>query len=170
MSYNPFAWSFRAQYLTGFVVCALLMAYAIYEQFQMGVEPCPMCIFQRLAFIGMGIFFLIGGLHSPGPKGRRIYAVLIGVSALIGAGVAINHLRLQFMPHDPLMADCGPGFNYMLENFPIWQTLKKAFTASGECSDINWIFLGITMPGWCLIFFVALGAGASWAGFRRRVM
>ena len=77
MSYNPFAWPFRAQYLAGFVFCAALLAYAFYEQFQMGVEPCPMCIFQRLAFMGMGIFFLIGGLHSPGARGRRVYAMEI---------------------------------------------------------------------------------------------
>jgi disulfide bond formation protein DsbB len=95
--------------------------------------------------------------------------VLVAIAALIGAGVAINHLRLQFAPKDPMMADCGPGLNYMLENFPVAEALKKVFTASGECSDINWSFLGITMPGWCLIFFIALGAGALWAGFKRRV-
>jgi disulfide bond formation protein DsbB len=169
MNPNPFAWPFRAQYLTGFVLCALLLAYAIFEQFQMHVEPCPMCIFQRLAFIGMGIFFLIGGLHSPGPKGRRVYASLVGICALIGVGVAINHLRMQYTPHDPLMGGCGPGLSYMLDAFPIGEALKKAFTGSGDCGDINWTFLGITMPGWCLIWFVALGAGALWAGFKRRI-
>ena len=70
MNPNPFAWPFRAQYLTGFVVCVLLLAYAIYEQLQLGVEPCPMCIFQRIAFMAMGVIFLIGGLHSPGATGR----------------------------------------------------------------------------------------------------
>jgi disulfide bond formation protein DsbB len=169
MTYNPFAWNFRSQYLAGFVVCALLLAYAIYEQFEMRVEPCPMCIFQRLAFIGMGIFFLIGGLHSPGAKGRRIYAILVAICALIGAGVAINHLRLQFMPHDPMMAGCGPGLAYMLDAFPLSDAIKKAFTGSGDCGDINWMFLGLTMPAWCLIGYVILGAGALWAGFRKRV-
>ena len=168
MNPNPFAWPFRAQYLTGFVLCALLLAYAFYEQFQMHVEPCPMCIFQRLAFIGMGIFFLIGSLHSPGPKGRRVYAMLVGVMALVGIGVALNHLRMQFTPHDPLMGGCGPGLSYMLDNFPINEALKKAFTGSGDCGDINWTFLGITMPGWCLIWYVILGAGAVWAGLRKQ--
>lgn len=168
MTYNPFAWPFRAQYLLGFVLCALLMAYAIYEQFRMGVEPCPMCIFQRLAFIGMGIFFLIGALHSPGARGRRVYAVLVAICAVIGIGVAINHLRMQLSPHDPMMGGCGPGLSYLLDSFPLADALKKAFTGSGDCGEINWIFLGITMPGWCLIWFVILGAGAVWAGFRRR--
>jgi len=168
MSYNPFAWSFRAQYLFGFLACAVLLAYAFYEQFQMGVEPCPMCIFQRLAFIAMGIVFLIGGLHAPAAKGRRVYAVLVAIGALIGIGVAINHLRMQFTPHDPMMAGCGPGLSYLLDSFPLTDALKKAFTGSGDCGEINWTFLGITMPGWTLIWYVILGAGAVWAGFRRR--
>ena len=83
MNWNPFAWPFRAQYLFGFFLCAAFMAYAIYEQFEMNVEPCPMCIFQRLAFIGMGIFFLAGGLHAPGPKGRRVYASLVAISRAV---------------------------------------------------------------------------------------
>jgi protein dithiol:quinone oxidoreductase len=169
MTYNPFAWPFRAQYLAGFVACAALLAYAFYEQFQMHVEPCPMCIFQRLAFIGMGIFFLIGALHSPGAKGRRVYAILVAIMALVGAGVAINHLRMQLTPHDPMLGGCGPGLAYMLDAFPIGEALKKAFTGSGDCGEINWIFLGITMPGWTLICYVILGAGAVWAGFRKRV-
>jgi protein dithiol:quinone oxidoreductase len=168
MNPNPFAWSFRAQYLTGFLICAVLLAYAFYEQFQMGVEPCPMCIFQRLAFIAMGIAFLIGGLHAPGTRGRRVYAVLVAVGAVIGIGVAINHLRMQFTPHDPMMAGCGPGLSYLLDSFPLTDALKKAFTGSGDCGEINWTFLGITMPGWTLIWYVILGAGAVWAGFRRR--
>lgn len=169
MSYNPFAWSFRAQYLLGFLACAVLLAYAFYEQFQMGVEPCPMCIFQRLAFIAMGIVFLIAALHAPRAKGQRVYAVLVAIGALIGIGVAINHLRMQFTPHDPMMAGCGPGLSYLLDSFPLTDALKKAFTGSGDCGEINWTFLGITMPGWTLIWYVILGTGAIWAGFRRRI-
>jgi disulfide bond formation protein DsbB len=170
MNPNPFAWSFRAQYLFGFLVCALMLAYAFYEQFQMHVEPCPMCIFQRLAFIAMGVFFLIGGLHAPAsPKGRRTYAVLVAIAALVGIGVAINHLRMQFTPHDPMMSGCGPGLSYLLDSFPLTDALKKAFTGSGDCGEINWTFLGITMPGWTLIWYVILGVGAIWAGWRKRV-
>ena len=168
MNPNPFAWPFRAQYLAGFLVCALLLAYAIYEQFQMGVEPCPMCIFQRLAFIGMGIFFLIGGLHSPGPKGRRVYAVLVGIVR------ADRHRRRDQSPAHAVHAarsDDGrlrPRPEVHARAFPLTEALKKAFTGSGDCGEINWTFLGITMPGWCLIWYVILGAGAVWAGFRRR--
>lgn len=168
MNPNPFTWSFRAQYALGAFACVLLLAYAFFEQFQMGVEPCPKCIFQRIAFMAMAIFFLAGALHNPGAPGRRIYAVLVAIGAATGAVVAVRHLIVQLTPHDPLMEGCGPGLNYLLDSFPIAQAIKKAFMATGDCGEISWTFLGITMPGWTLICFVVLGAGALWAGWRNR--
>ncbi len=168
MNPNPFAWPFRAQYLAGFVICALLLAYAFYEQFQMGVEPCPMCIFQRLAFIGMGIFFLIGGLHSPGAKGRRIYAVLVAICALIGIGVAINHLRMQFTPHDPMMGGCGPGLSYMLDAFPLDRCAEESVHRLRRLRRDQLDVPRHHDAGMALIWYVILGAGAVWAGFRKR--
>lgn len=168
MNPNPFAWSFRAQFLTGALVCAALLAYAIFEQFQMGVEPCPKCIFQRIAFIAMGVVFLVGGLHNPGRTGRRIHASLVAIAAAVGAVIAVRHLYVQLGPHDPLMGGCGPGLNYLLDAFPVTEAIKKAFMATGDCGEISWTFLGLTMPGWTLICFILLGGGALWAGWHRR--
>ena len=168
MNPNPFAWSFRAQYALGALTCVVLLAYAFFEQFQMGVEPCPKCIFQRVAFMAMAIFFLVGALHGPGAVGRRIYAILVAIAAATGAVVAVRHLVVQLTPHDPLMEGCGPGLNYLLDSFPIAQAIKKAFMATGDCGEISWTFLGVTMPGWTLICFVLIGAGALWAGWRKR--
>ncbi len=168
MNPNPFAWSFRAQFLAGALACAALLAYALYEQFQIGLEPCPKCIFQRIAFIAMGVFFLAGAAHGPGRIGRRVYAVLVAIAAVVGSIVAIRHLVVQFTPQDPLMSGCGPGLNYLLDAFPLAEAVKKAFMATGDCGDIDWTFLGLTMPAWTLIWYVLLGAGALWAGFRRR--
>ena len=67
---NPFRWPFRAQYAAGFLVCAALLAYAIYVQLDLGIEPCPLCEFQRFAFIAMGVFFLVGALHNPHASGE----------------------------------------------------------------------------------------------------
>src|ERR1700733_12228379 len=86
MNLNPFAWSFRAQCAAGFVVCAALYAYALYVQFALGIEPCPMCIFQRIAFIAMAFLFLVGAIHGPRARGRRVYALLLLLSACIGIG------------------------------------------------------------------------------------
>lgn len=164
---NPFRWSFRLQYATGFVVCVAMLAYAYYSQFQLGVEPCPLCIFQRIAFIMMGIVFLIAALHAPRERGRRVYGVLVLLAAAIGAGIAGYHLWVQHQPRDP-MAACAPGFTYMVENFPINKVLKMAFTGHADCADVNWTFLGLSMPFWTLVSYVLIGAGAVWAAFRKR--
>lgn len=164
---NPFRWSFRAQCLAGFLVCAGLLAYAWFAQFQLGVEPCPLCVFQRIAFIFMGLFFLIGAIHDPGVRGRRVYALLVLLGACAGIGVAARHIWLQHLPPDP-MAGCAPGWNYLVSNFPIADIIKKAFTGLADCHVVNWSFLGLSMPSWTLICYVLLGVGAVWVGFRRR--
>lgn len=164
--FNPFRWPFRAQYFAGFVVCAALLAYAYYVQFALEIEPCPMCIFQRIAFIFMGLFFLIGALHGPRTTGRKVYALFVFGGACAGIAIAARHLWVQHLPPDP-MAGCAPGFNYMIENFPISKTLKMAFTGSADCSVVNWTFAGLSMPFWTMVCYVLIGAGALWAGFRR---
>jgi disulfide bond formation protein DsbB len=168
MNRNPFARPFRVQFLFGLLACMALLAYAIFEQFQMGIEPCPTSIFQRISFIVMAAFFLVGAVHDPRVVGRRVYAVLIAIAALVGAVVAVRHVYVQLAPPDPLMGGCGPGLNYLIQSFPIGEAIKKAFMASSDCSEINWTFLGLTMPAWALIWFVFLGLGALWAGFRLR--
>ncbi len=168
MNANPLAWPFRVQFLSGALVCIALLAYAIFEQFQMGIEPCPKCIFQRIAFMAMALIFLAGAAHGPRATGRRVYAVLVAIAAMVGAVIAVRHLYVQLTPHDLLMEGCGPGLNYLLDSFPLADAIKKAFMASGDCGEINWTFLGLTMPGWTLVCYVLLGAGALWAGFRRR--
>ena len=152
--FNPFLWSFRSQFIAGFLVCAALLAYALYSQYQLNVDPCPLCIFQ------------IGALHGPTGAGRRVYALLILLAGLAGIAIAARHLWLQHLPKDQV-PDCGPGLSYMLDAFPIGKTLKMVFTGSGECAEINWTLFGLSMPGWTLISYVLLSLGALWAGFRR---
>ena len=167
MQLNPFAWPFRAQCLSGFLVCAALYAYALFVQFQLGIEPCPLCIFQRIVFIFMALFFLAGAIHNPRAVGRRVYAILLLLVACIGVGIAARHIWVQHQPPDP-MAGCAPGWNYMVQNFPLSMALKKAFTGEADCAQVTWAFLGLSMPGWTLICYILLGGGAVWAGFRRR--
>lgn len=169
MSANPFAWSFRAQYLTGFALCAALLAYALYVQFGMLMMPCPLCILQRIAFAGMGIAFLIGGLHSPGGRlGRGIYGFLVLVPAAAGAGVAGRHVWLQSLPPGDVPLCSSMGLEYMVEAMGPMNALAKALTGSGECAKVDWSFLGVSMPAWTLVWFIGLGLGALWAGLRKR--
>ncbi|MBF6025737.1 disulfide bond formation protein B [Lysobacter niastensis] len=160
--------SFRTQFLLGFAICAALLAYAFYAQLHDGLEPCPLCIFQRVAFFALGIVFLIGGLHAPkGAGGRRGYGVLALLASLGGIAVAGNHVRLQHLPPDQVPA-CGPGLDYMLDAMPISGVIRKVMTGSGECANVDWTFLGLSMPEWSLVWFVLLALWAGYAAFRRR--
>ncbi|MGH8042347.1 MAG: disulfide bond formation protein B [Rudaea sp.] len=169
--FNPLRWPFRTQCFAGFLVCASLLAYAYFVQFQLGIEPCPLCIFQRIAFIVMGLVFLAGAIHAPRAGGRGVYALTVLLAACAGIGISAYHLWVQQQGPDP-MAGCMPGWNYMVENYSLryaWsKTLEHAFTGHADCAQINWTFLGLTMPFWTLVCYALLGAGAVWAGFRRR--
>lgn len=165
---NPFRWTFRAQFLAGFVLCAALLSYALYSQYYGGLLPCPLCTFQRGVFVVLGLVFLLGALHSPKRKGARgVYGLLCAAVAAVGVAIAGRHVWLQSLPPDQVPA-CGPDLSYMMEAFPLTDVLRKVFTGSGECAEVDWTFLGLAMPAWSLIWFVALGLWALYAAFRSR--
>ncbi|MEO8670174.1 MAG: disulfide bond formation protein B [Tahibacter sp.] len=163
---NPFGWTFRAQFAAGAIGCAVLLAYALFVQYQLKIEPCPLCIFQRVAFMAMGIFFLLGALHGPRATGRKVYAALVVVSGLVGASISARHVWLQHLPKDQI-PDCGPGLAYMIDAFPMAQMFKMVLTGSGECAEVNWTFLGIAMPAWTLFCFLILIGWAIWSALNR---
>lgn len=160
--------SFRTLFLLGFAACAGLLVYAIYLQMYAGLEPCPLCIFQRVAFAALALVFLVGGLHAPGgAAARRGYGVVGLLAALAGIAVAGNHVRLQHLPPDQVPS-CGPGLDYMLEAMPVTGVIRKVMTGSGECANVDWSFLGLSMPVWSLLWFIGLGVLLGYAAFRRR--
>lgn len=163
---NPVRASFRTQFLLGFVACAGLLAYAFYLQLHDGLEPCPLCIFQRVAFAALAVVFLIGALHAPVGRARRAYGVFALLTAGIGAAIAGRHVWLQNLPPDQVPT-CGPGLDYMLEAMPIAGVVRKVLTGSGECAKVDWSLAGLSMPAWSLACFVLLAAWAAFAAFRR---
>lgn len=152
--------------LAGFLACVGLLAYAYYAQFHLGLEPCPLCIFQRVGVIAVGIFFLLASIHGPAKTGRRIYGALIALAALAGGAVAAWHVYLQQLPPDQVPA-CGPGLDYMMDVFSFGETLRMVFAGSGECALFDWSFLGLSMPAWVLIAFVMLGVSGIWNNWRQ---
>lgn len=159
--------TFRLRFLLGFLACAGLMGYALYSQHVQGFEPCPLCIFQRVAVIALGLVFLVGGLLAPkGASGRRVWGVLAFAVAAIGMGVAGRHVWLQHLPPDQVPA-CGPPFEFMRETLPVAELVSKVLRGSGECAEVNWSLLGLSMPAWVLIALAALAVWALYAGFRR---
>ncbi len=165
---NPFAWPFRAQFAFGALACASLLGYALYQQHYAFLDPCPLCVLQRIAFMVLGAVFLVGVVHGPrSPVLRKVYGLVAMMVAMVGAGIAGWHVRLQHLPVDEVPA-CGPGLEYMLDAFPLREVLVKVFAGSGECASVDWTFAGLSMPAWSLVWFVFLGAGAVLAGWRRR--
>lgn len=142
---------------TGFLACVAMLAYAYFAQYHQGLEPCPLCIFQRIAIAALGVVFLIAGVHNPRRWGSIVYAVLIAATALAAMGVAGRHLYVQSLPPGTIPS-CGAPLDVLLKFTPVTEVIRKVLTGSGECSQINWEFLGLAMPAWVLICALLLGA------------
>jgi disulfide bond formation protein DsbB len=153
--------------LLGAAACVGAMAFALYAQYVLDMEPCPLCIFQRVAVIGLGCVFLLAGLHAAGNVGRIVYAGMLALTAAIGMGVAARHVWLQNLPKDEVPA-CGPGLDFMLDTFPLLEVFSIVLSGSGECADVSWRLLGLTMPAWTLIVFIVLGAYGIWVNLSLR--
>ena len=154
--------------LLGFAACAGLLAYAYYAQMVLHLEPCPLCIFQRVGVFTLGVVFLIAAAHDPVGWGRRVYAALLGAAALAVIGVAVRHLYIQSLPEGSIPA-CGASLDFMLKVFSLSEVLVKVLTGSGECAKVTWSFLGLAMPAWVLIAALALGAYGLWINLRRQI-
>ncbi len=151
----------------GFTLCVVLLAAALYFQHVMGLEPCPLCILQRIFVIALGAIMLVAAIHNPGRLWRRIYGAGMLVFALLGVVVAGRHVWLQSLPPDQV-PECGPGLEYMLQSFPFMQALELVFKGSGECAEVQWTFLGLSIPAWTLVIFTGILLAAIFTLFSRR--
>ncbi len=152
--------------LAGFLACAGMMGFALYAQHVLFLDPCPLCVFQRVATIALGVVFLVAALHNPGQLGSRVYGVLVILTAGFGAGVASWHVYLQNLPSDEVPS-CGPGFEYIMDNFALFDALDMIFQGSGECADVVWRLLGLSMPTWVIIGLGGLLIAGTWNNFRK---
>lgn len=144
----------RLAYWLGFVVSFALVALALVIQTRYQLEPCPLCISQRIVFMVIGVLFLAAAIQNSSKVFFvKVYAFLQILAALGGAGVAIRHWWLQ-VHKDEMLVDCGVGFDYMFENFPLRKALTLVFKGTGDCAAIDWTFLGFSIPQLALISFV----------------
>jgi disulfide bond formation protein DsbB len=155
----------RIAFLFITVCCAALLGFALYNQYVDYLDPCPLCIFQRVVFFWMGVFALLALVHNPGRFGRRIYTWLIVFGSIVGGSIAGRHIWLQNLPESEV-PECGPGLNYMLENFPIMEVFSTVLQGSGSCAEVKWTFIGLSMPMWTLFWYIALGVMTLWVGYR----
>ena len=156
----------RLFYALPALACAGLLGFGYYLQYFQAQDPCPLCLVQRGFFYGVLAVFVIAALHSPARTGKAVYCSAAALFAFGGLGVAARQVWLQYLPADQVPA-CGPDLFFMMENFPLRRILEKLFLGSGQCAEVNWRFLGLSIAEWSLACFAALALYAIWLGFKR---
>lgn len=154
----------RLFYLSLFIICLSLLGFGIYLEHVKGLDPCPLCAFQRITYIAIAAVALIGAIHNPKNIFRIVYNTLLMILALVGVGIAGRQTWLQHLPPE-LVPECGPGLEYMLEVFPFGQAIKMIFSGSGECAEVQWQFIGLSIAEWSLVCFVSITIATFLATF-----
>lgn len=150
----------RAPFFAMAAVCAGLLGFGYYLQFQTGLEPCPLCVFQRICFMVIALLALAAGAHGARHRGAAVYCALIFIVAIIGAGIAGRQVWLQHLPADQI-PECGPGLNFLLEMYPLTETIRTVLRGSGDCAKVDWTLLGFSIAEWSLLCFIGLCVAAA---------
>ena len=161
-------WS-RYRFVSGFLFLASVigMAFALYLEHVQGFEPCPLCVFQRVGLIALGVVSLIAFIHNPASNiMKRVYALIGSDGILWFAGVAARHVWLQNLPPDQVPS-CGPGLDYLVDALPLKSVLSQVLSGSGECAVVDWSFLGQSLPVWSFLFFAVLALVSVWQLLRK---
>ena len=150
---NSWIFENRAEAAAAFIVAVtgLLLTGALVMEHVFGLDPCPLCLMQRVWFAIAGLTALAALVHSPR---WGIYPLLTIMAALVGGGFSIRQLYLQSLPADQVPA-CGPDMTYMLDNFPLSDVLAAMTRGTGSCAEVVWQF-GLTIPGWALVGFICI--------------
>lgn len=160
----------RLGYALGFLACAGLIGFGLYLQYYEYQDPCPLCLLQRIVYIALMVVFLVAAVHGPGRIGAMIYGGLTFLTAAAGAAIATRHVWLQYLPPDRV-PECGPSLEFTLRKYPLFQAFEKIFGGTGQCAEVGWKFLGLSIAGWSLVWFVLFALFAlylAWLGTRAR--
>ena len=152
--------------LAGFLVCAGLIGIALYLQHFRGLDPCPLCMIQRVFFIAIGAVFLVAALVGPKRWGVPVFGTVAGLLAVTGAGFAARHVWLQWYP--PEMESCTADLFTQLQRLPFGSVIQRALYATGDCARVDWTLFGLSIAEWSLLWFVALTVLAVVYVVRRR--
>ena len=132
--------------------CASLLGYGFYLQYVEFLDPCPLCMVQRVCFAAVGVVALLGFIHGGIP---RFYASLVALFALVGAAVAGRQIWLQHTPGAEML-ECGAGLGTMLNTLPFFEVVSTVLRGTGDCATVQWTFLGLSIPEWAIICFIAM--------------
>ncbi len=147
--------SFRLTHLAIFIFTTALVLIAIYVEPFASLEPCPMCMMQRLVFVLIAGVAFLAALHNPTSAARHLYSSSVALLTLIGGAIASRQIWLQHLPEDRVPA-CGPGLDYMLDVFPLLEVIEMALVGTGDCAKVDWSFMGISIAGYSLLAFIAI--------------
>ncbi len=150
----------------GAAACAVALGFAFFSQYVLGLQPCHLCVFQRVGVLAMGLPFLLAALQSPGPTGAQVWGGLIGLAGIATMATAGRHVWIQMQPPGSVPA-CGADLDFMLEVFPLTDVILKVFQAGGECQKVDFTLLGLNMPGWVFLFALVVTAYGLWNNWRR---
>ena len=150
------------------LAAAGLLAFGYYLQYFQDQDPCPLCLVQRGFYFLFLLIFAALALHNPSKRlAKNAYCIAALAAALGGGAVAGRQVWLQHLPADKVPA-CGPDLFFMMKNLHLRRTLEKLFAGSGQCAEVNWKFLGLSIAEWSLAWFALLALYALWLAFRRR--
>lgn len=148
--------SYRQLNLLGLITCIAAMAFAVgYLQNHLELDPCPLCVLTRIVVMSMAVVFFIALIHNPGQLGQRIYGGINLLIGLTGFAIQLRHIWLQSLPPDEVPA-CGPGLEFLLQTQPVFGALRQVLQGSGDCAEIDWMFLGMTIPMQTALLFIFL--------------
>lgn len=156
----------RIVFLLLFLFTAGLMGFGYYLQYVVGLEPCPLCMTQRVFIVASGLMCLFAAALGARNGVRRAAGLLVPLLCLAGGGFAGRHVWLQSLPADQVPA-CGPSVDYLLDNFPLSEALEILLRGNGNCAEVDWTLLGLSIPAWTLLAFIGIGLVAAWNGWRR---
>lgn len=147
-----------------------MMAWGFYLEHILGLEPCPLCMMQRVVFVALAVVFFIAALVNPGPgKGRVVFSTFSVVIAGAGMALAGRQLYLQSLTAEEAgNLSCGMGLEFMLDAFPFWEVVRMSLMGTGDCAEIQWVFLGLTIPGWTFVAFGGFAILSLWLVFMHR--
>lgn len=146
----------RSLFFLGFLGCLGLMAAALYLEHVVGLEPCPLCIVQRVCVIAFGLVCLLAGVHGAGRLGSRLYAGLALLFALLGGATAGRQIWLQSVPADQLPS-CLPSLDYMMQALPFQEIIRLMLHGTADCAEVSWTLFGLSIPEWSLMGFIGMG-------------
>lgn len=145
--------SLRLYSFLPFFITVCFLSFALYTEKYLFLNPCPLCMVQRYVYVLIGLLFFITYIKPPINWGRKFFGIVISLVSLFGMLVAGWNVRMQHLPPDEVPA-CGASLDIMLDTFPLKDIIAELINGSGDCHEVVWSFLGLSMPTWSFICFL----------------